>query len=566
LAQHGVMAVFEAANSAFSVQARVLREPGGERLLTDLRHVAELLNEVSVRERLAPQALVEWLSDRITEGSRDGGVDERSRRLETDRDAVQIMTVHRAKGLEFPVVLLPDAADAFHSSEHASPKVLHIDGRRVLDTGNDDQRPLRHEQALLEESAEDLRDLYVAMTRATARLVMWWARTNANTHESPLHRLLARSRVAGVTPELGYPSPFDPGEAGLDPALVDVRHYSSRSIPPDEVQPPSPRPLAARTFARAIDPTWRRTSYSGLTSELHGAPSPWAEVDEPDLDSEPLPTVSETAVASALADLPGGTEFGSLVHAILEQVDPQSPDLSADVSGLVEHWTTRSSLTTLDRDALSAGLLEVLDTPLGQLAPGLRLRDIGVGDRLAELDFELPMGRGSARTVRDLASALSEHIPTSHLLGPYGRQLGASAAADRTLHGFLTGSIDAVLRVGAEPRHLVIDYKTNRMPVLAGESLTVDHYRPAAMARAMMDAHYPLQALLYSVALHRHLGQRLRDYSPDVHLGGVGYLFVRGMAGPQTPVNDGMPAGVFTWHPSTDLILAASAVLEGGTR
>ena len=565
LHEHGVMAVFEAANSVFGVQARVLQDAGGERLLTDLRHVAQLLNDASVRDHLAPQALVEWLGDRIAEKPREGS-DERSRRLETDRDAVQIMTVHRAKGLEFPVVLLPEAADCFHGDDQAKPRTLHVNGVRVLDTGQDADRPSRHADALREDGEEELRDLYVAMTRATGRLVMWWARTTANTHESPLHRLLARDRIPGVTPDLGYPSARDPLDAGLDPSLVDVRAYTPVT-PPATVRAPEPaRALAVREFRRNIDQTWRRTSYSGLTSQLHGMPSSFVEMDEPPLENEPLPTLDPTAVASALAPLPGGTEFGTLVHAILEQVDPGAADLASDVAGLVRHWASRSSVGDLDPDALATGLVQVLETPLGALAPGVRLRDIARRDRLAELDFELPMGRGNVRTVNDLASVFTEHVPASHLLGPYGNHLGASPAADRTLHGFLTGSIDAVLRVGTEPRHLIVDYKTNRMPVLPGETLTVDHYRPEAMARAMMDAHYPLQALLYGVALHRHLARRLPGYDPDVHLGGVGYLFVRGMAGAETPVHQGMPTGVFTWHPSPDLIRAASAVLEGGTR
>ena len=128
----------------------------------------------------------------------------------------------------------------------------------------------------------------------------------------------------------------------------------------------------------------------------------------------------------------------------------------------------------------------------------------------------------------------------------------------------MTGSIDAVLRDGdgAAARFVVVDYKTNWLAP-ADEPLTIGHYTRAAMAEAMMASHYPLQALLYSVALHRFLATRWRPYEPERHLGGVAYLFVRGMAGEHTPQPDGHPLGVFTWKPSADLVLATSALLAG---
>lgn len=138
--------------------------------------------------------------------------------------------------------------------------------------------------------------------------------------------------------------------------------------------------------------------------------------------------------------------------------------------------------------------------------------------------------------------------------------------ADEVLRGFLVGSIDAVFRITAEDRtrYVIVDYKTNWLgPLEADTVLQVGHYTPTAMATAMMDAHYPLQALLYAVALHRFLRWRLPDYRAEDHLGGVAYLFVRGMAGPDTPVVDGMPCGVFIWQPPANLITELSDLLAG---
>jgi exodeoxyribonuclease V beta subunit len=134
------------------------------------------------------------------------------------------------------------------------------------------------------------------------------------------------------------------------------------------------------------------------------------------------------------------------------------------------------------------------------------------------------------------------------------------------LRGYLTGSIDAVLRVPAPGghRYLVVDYKTNRLGPY-DEPLTLSHYRPESTVAAMMDAHYPLQLLLYSAALHRYLRWRLPGYSPDEHLGGGLYLFLRGMAGPATPSVDGVPFGVVSWRPPAALVVALSELLAGSS-
>ena len=127
---------------------------------------------------------------------------------------------------------------------------------------------------------------------------------------------------------------------------------------------------------------------------------------------------------------------------------------------------------------------------------------------------------------------MSRHLPASDPLAPYPARLLATDAARASLKGFLTGSIDVVLKLPREG-FVVVDYKTNRLPVPPEQELSVEHYHPSAMAEAMMQAHYPLQALLYCAALHRFLAWRLPGYLPDKHLGGMGYLFVRGMAGPR---------------------------------
>ena len=190
---------------------------------------------------------------------------------------------------------------------------------------------------------------------------------------------------------------------------------------------------------------------------------------------------------------------------------------------------------------------------------------VGVVDPDVHVDAEDDLlARDEPQGADEVAVARAADDP---LVG-YPALLADPALAVQPLRGFLTGSIDAVFRVGdlRQPRFVVVDYKTNRLGSAgaAPEPLTIGHYTAPALAEAMMASHYPLQALLYSVALHRFLRLRLAGYDPERHLAGVAYLFVRGMAGPDTPVVAGHPLGVFSWRPSSALVAAVSALLEGG--
>ena len=255
---------------------------------------------------------------------------------------------------------------------------------------------------------------------------------------------------------------------------------------------------------------------------------------------------------------------------------PTSPQQTCEPSccaASAPSWTAtplRPSIPT----ALADALVPVARTPLGPLAADRSLADLAPADRLAELDFELPLAGGDTpgADVRlgDLVPLLRRHLPPGDPLAAYPDRLAPLRA--QPLRGYLTGSIDAVLRLRGPERYTVVDYKTNwlgpigpdgREPLLAG------HYTPDRLAAAMIDAHYPLQALLYSAALHRFLRWRLgggRDggYDPERHLGGVLYLFLRGMCGPDGPTVGDVPCGVFSWRPPAALVTELSDLLDRG--
>lgn len=270
-------------------------------------------------------------------------------------------------------------------------------------------------------------------------------------------------------------------------------------------------------------------------------------------------------VVSPWQDLPGGTGFGTLVHGVLERHDPavHGPDGSGALGDLVGGITRGQGI---DVATLTGAVRTALATPLGPLADGLAFGDVARSDLLPELDFELPLAGGDTpgsapALLGGLVGLWRDHVPTGPTSG-YPDVL--ARLGETSLRGYLSGSVDAVVRVGppGSERYLVVDHKTNRLAPRE-QPLTAWHYRAAALEESMTEAHYPLQALLYAVALHRYLRWRRPGYDPDTHLGGVLYLYLRGMSGPGVVGHDGHVPGVFAWRPPGGLVVAFSDLLAG---
>ncbi|MDV7136006.1 UvrD-helicase domain-containing protein [Williamsia muralis] len=564
----GFAAVYEHLSGRRDIAGRLLGITGGERRLTDLTHVAQLCNRAVVEQGLGLTALVRRLAELIKDPVA-GNQGEQSRRLDSDAAAVQLLTVHRSKGLEFPIVYVPYGWDA---ARHPNPAtlLLHNDsGERILDVGGKDAPGYRarRDTAAAEEDGEELRLLYVALTRAASAVVLWWAPATA-TRSSPLHRLLfSRDKTSPeprpVVPDDARVARFftEWGEAAGGVVTVQPATFAPMGSPRWQQPKPSAGDLGSASFTRVIDHTWRRTSYSALVAGTHqpGVASEPEVTDKTDEQTvEPLAEATTEGPAelkhvSLMNSLPFGAAFGTLVHEVLETVDTDVADLAGEVRRrCVEAALAR--MAEVDIDVLAEALTAVMHTPLGSDRE-LTLARIPSKDRLSELTFEFPLGSQTDPTLRDISDLMADHLSPDDLLADYPALLRRVPAPP--LRGFLTGSIDAVLRIPGD-RFVVVDYKTNRT---ARGDLTCLDYTPESMAREMMHSHYPLQALLYSVALHRYLRWRLPGYDPSVHLGGVQYHFVRAMIGPQTPSG----CGVFEWRPSATLIAAVSDLIAGRT-
>ena len=588
LRDSGFAALTRTILSAEGVPERLLSLPDGERRLTDLGHVAELLHAESRAAQLGLTALAGWLRDRIAEDSTEDAADERTRRLDSDAAAVQVLTIHSSKGLEFPIVFCPFLWEPSWIPRKPIPVYFHEDSAdqtRAIDVALEGGEYDAHKELYtLEQRGEDLRLAYVALTRARHQAVIWWA-GSFSTRESPLTRLVfAQDEDGNVESSLGY----TPSDENAFARFEEVAEAAPEAISVEWSRITGPvswaRPadvggeLRAAEWRRKIDSLWRRTSYSAITSDAHDARvgSEPEDMVPPTLDDEPAatdegaserPPGSPPGDAVPLAVMAGGTRVGTLVHSAFEQVDFGAARLQDELAAalVVAGGTTGAAALECEPGVAAAGLALALATPLGGSLGDLALTGASRDDRLDELEFELPLAGGEtptgAVTVHAIADLLDDFVPHDDPLAGYAERL-RDPALGGLLRGYLIGIIDLVLRVrGADGRvrYAVIDYKTNWLGV-PGEPLTAWQYRPAALAEAMQRSDYVLQALLYSVALHRYLRWRVPDYDPGADLLGIHYLFVRGMLGSDPGT------GVFSWRPPGGLVVALSDLLAGDAR
>ena len=584
LRRNSVATLLEVMSAEQRLAERQLSMLGGERELTDLRQLGELLHAAAVHGGLGITALAGWLRRRMAVDDRDAGAEDRMRRLESDADAVQVLTVHRSKGLEFPVVYCPYLWDPVWISQEAAPAVYHDADRddvRTIDVAMDprDHAYVAHvAQDHIEQRGEELRLAYVALTRARHQAVIWWASTH-NSRESALGRLVFRGPCSAgrLNPDQAAAEARErfralaaaaPDAIGLEPARI-ARSAQFAAHEPRAVD------LDVAAFDRRLDARWRRMSYTSITAGAHEARVA-SEVEEaPGADDasadQPLPLADATgdeatllAVPSLLSDMPAGTRVGTLLHQVLQDTDFAAPDLTAELFARTADARRRRTVDVGDPVVLVDGLRAAIETPLGPRVGDRRLRDVAPGDRLNELTFEMPLIGGDSPdgelTLAAIAAVLRELVAAHDPLGGYAERL-ADPMLKANLRGYLTGTIDVVACV--DGGYALMDYKSNRLAA-AGEPLTAWHHRPEALAEEMQRSHYALQALVYAVALHRYLRWRLPGYDADRDRPALLYLFLRGMTGPDTPRVDGTPCGVFAWRPPTGLLPALSDVLDRG--
>lgn len=528
--EQGFMAMFTQLLIDCAITHRLLAAHGGERRMTNLLQLGELLM-VAANERIGFESLLRWVDLRIAEP--DGNDETQQLRLESEESLVQVVTIHASKGLEYPLVFLPfpwssRKIDTDKIAKGCDPFLFHAKEDRVLcaDLGTE----IREENAHLAEQerlAEDLRLLYVALTRARQRVYLSWG-VVSGAKDSALSRLLHGGK----------------GMEGLDDETIrsDLLKFNEEAQRlvleelPDKPLRASVSPQAGlvhvRHFTGYIDSGWRVSSYSGLVS------GNFDRGELPDYDT-PLEMGEEPILPERLqqdrVNFPHGAQAGLFLHGLLEKLDfphAQEAVLSLAVhAGLQMHGFESSW-----KEPIETWIRSILDTPLDD--DGLRLRNIRRSDRLDELAFYYP-----------LASLESDAV--NALLTRHGSlELEGERLSFSPLRGMMKGFVDLVFR--HEGRFFIADYKSNYL----GEGF--EDYAPSRLAEAMREHRYDLQYLIYCVALHRYLRMRVPGYLYKRDFGGVYYLFLRGMH-----PDHGPGKGIWFDRPEAALIEALDALFSG---
>jgi exodeoxyribonuclease V beta subunit len=575
----GFMAAMQLLLEKRQVRRRLLLLRDGERRLTNWQHAVELVHQEIHQRQLAPSAVAAWLAAERLRARHARDTSEL--RLESDARAVKIVTVHKSKGLEYEIVFCPflwrtQRADRLPALAHTG------DGEKVVYDFGSRESDKHLLLAEAERLSEDARLLYVALTRARRRCHVLWGRLGQRRRAAAT--ALAYLLHAAQTPlELGHDAVlqaaagvaglFDEIEGRADLWLADLERLARRapgSMAIRRVALETARDVPATAgggeaalarmlpaeLALQLEP-WRIASFTSLARGTAALPE-IAEYQDP---SWPAP---RSAVRPAgLFAFARGTRAGTALHELLEQVDFAAPG-SDGGRAMLRRVLERHGLAEArqhdggegyDPAEAAGALLELVAAgglPDGQGA--FSLAEVDQRQMAIEWEFHLPAGplstRGLARVLERFAGEL-----------PRGYPERVAGLGDKPVSGFLKGFVD--LLFGHRGRHYLIDWKSNHL----GNSLA--DYPPAALELAMVEHHYLLQYLLYTVALHRHLLASLPDYDYDRHVGGVFYLFLRGLElGPPADLFSPPPfrGGLYAARPSRGLIEAVSRAIAGEER
>jgi len=500
----GVLAMLHSLIHQLDLPARLLRMSGGERALTNLLHLAELLQAAS-QQVDGEHALIRWLAEQIDAPGVAG--DELLLRLESDTGLIKVVTIHKAKGLEFPLVFVPFASRARVLSRKNTHYGEYVDehGRARIELTLSDARLQDMDGLRLE---EELRLLYVALTRPRHALWLGLASAKDSAGASALGYLLNGAAPLAAAELLALVESIFADRAEVRLEQGDVAPGCSRwtRVLPQEPLRPAPAALPG-----VIERRWGIASYTSITHDLGAAPPPeTAREEKLAQDDDDLPLASEFQDAP-WHRFPRGASAGQFLH---EQLEWLAGEGFASVAGaqFASRLAERSARAGWGRhEALRAWLQAMVQTRLPAL--GAALEDL---DQLvAEAEFWLPTA--------GLDTDALDRWCRQHVLDGAAR----APLAPRRLHGMLRGFKDLVCEHGG--RYWVIDYKSNQLG--PGDQ----DYHPEALVGAMTRHRYDVQGVIYLLALHRQLRDRLGpDYDPERHLGGAIFYFVRGVGNPDT--------------------------------
>lgn len=581
-AKHGFMRMFNRLMEREHVRARLLGMAEGERKLTNLLHLAELLHDCTVRTGVGIPALIKWFS--MQRDPQSGTPETHQLRLESDALSVKIVTIHKSKGLEFPIVFCPftwgsstvkGEGFTFHDPENEQRLTLDLGSQALEDN---------RERAQYELLAENLRLLYVALTRARQRCIMTWGRIKG-MDTSALAYLLHYQADEDTDPEsedlldeiqFQYRSKDEKAliddlqslEAASDHAIqVSILQKPAPLLPTDTAEGASTAAVAAedklaiRKTDIQVERDWHIYSYSSLTSlkktmPVHGSDlitnsaslpdihplDVFQKSEQPDRDEnthfDESPVVQHVNDGSigkhTIFSFAKGAQAGIFFHDLFEHLD----FTTQGNQGLASHVADKIKDYGLDpvwQDAVTHMVENVLSVSLASNYDEFSLSMIPKQQRINEMEFYFPLRKISVETLKN-AFKMQEGGSKLTGLPEYMGQLQFAPA-----QGFMKGFIDLVF--GFNGRYYLADWKSNHL------GYALEDYKPGALETAMQHSYYTLQYHIYTLALHLFLQARLPGYQYERDFGGVFYLFIRGI-----DCKRGPEYGVFYDRPSKKLL------------
>ena len=494
--RHGFIAMFQSLLHGFDITRKLALLENSERRITNLLHLAELLQQQSqLTAGMSP--LLRWFQEQFEESAGEDA----ELRLEDDQALVKIVTIHKSKGLQYPIVFVPFLWTC-RPIDRNQPIYFHdTDFSACIDLGSKES-PRHWMIAEKERLAEDLRLLYVAVTRARSRLYLAWGLAGSPSKAGYanqtalawlLHSRQTPEDLVSVTPD-GFPDGMDFGadlRALVDQseATIECRLLPGQQTPLALYSDDGTRQAPLLTQFTRIQPTqWRVNSFTALTRAVH----------------QPASHAAKTSEHDPILNFPAGSHVGLLLHSLLENLDFRG-DIAAQCKPLFNRFLALAGLSSEHQQTLVLWLSYIVETPLD--GTSLTLNSISNRHRLNELAFDFALDHLDIGALNRFMQARVE------------QPLQALSAAD--FRGLITGVIDLVFEY--QGRYYLADYKSN----LLGSEL--QDYTPDKLEQAMLDRRYDLQSLIYALALHRLLAQRLPDYNYEQHFGGSYYLFLRAM-------------------------------------
>ncbi|MGD9003669.1 MAG: exodeoxyribonuclease V subunit beta [Desulfobacterales bacterium] len=559
----GFMPMFRILLNRENVRQRLLSFNDGERRLTNVLHLAEIIHQESTRRDLGISGTLKWLAEQ--RDPKSPRLEEHQLRLESDAQAVKIVTVHKSKGLEYSVVFCPYAWEGsfvkdpdivFHQFDTPGDSP-----RLTLDLGSN-----AHGANLIyaqnELLAENIRLLYVALTRAKSKCYLAWGRINTAESSALSYLLHAETNAAELERSADMVADLKRQVIAKSDAdrLADLSQLVKKSRGSIEVvsvpepsdhrfvaQPDASESLSCRNFTGKINTRWKVSSYSALVSRRI------ADIDLPDRDAlgervrhhadnaDDEITFQTSSERDPIFGFPKGSRAGNFFHDIFEHLD--YTDAFSDAS----QQTIQRALRAYGFDSswhpvVSDTITNVLHVPLTTEKPELRLSTIDFEHRINEMEFYFPLNTIQPST---LQSVFKQHgaIATDPDLPTQMEKLTFSPVA-----GFMKGYMDLVLQ--HQERFFLLDWKSNYL------GPTIDHYRRDVLGDVMRTEFYVLQYHLYVLALCQYLRLRNPAFRYESDFGGVVYVFIRGIDQRRSP-----DSGIYCDRPKATLINALGKTL-----